>query len=213
MNQTWPGPGSSGDPNARFIGESGNPGVLAAIQSTPFGTGYVEGAWAKSANPKVAQALLQAGAKKSGKAFWADPTNKKMVEAALSKVTASNITYGGGSDGQPLGTSTPWCILYIDPSVFDAPPKKAYPIVGVSYMLFYGLNNGQHLPDKQALINFMYSSQAKAIVSKLEYTSMPSLDRKRSSKRTQRTRQQPAGLRPVTQPSCVYARRKNLRRA
>ena len=46
VNSTWPGPGSSGDPNPRFIGESGNPGVLAGIQSTPFGTGYVEGAYA-----------------------------------------------------------------------------------------------------------------------------------------------------------------------
>lgn len=174
VNGTWPGPGSSGDPNSRFIGESGNPGVLAAIQSTPFGTGYVEGAWAKSANPKVAQALLQSGQKKkTGKAIFTDPTDKKEVAAALAKVTAGNITYGGGSDGQPLGTSAPWCILYIDPSVFDAPPKKAYPIVGVSYMLFYGINNGQHLSDKQALIKFMYSSQAKSIVKKLEYTSMP----------------------------------------
>jgi ABC-type phosphate transport system substrate-binding protein len=174
VNSTWPGPGSTGDPNARFIGESGNPGVLAAVQSTPFGTGYLEGAWAKSANPKVAQALLQAGSKKNGNAIFADPTNKKEVAAAFKKVTAGSITYGEGSDGQPLGTSAPWCILYIDPSNFVSPPKSAYPIVGLSYFLFYGLNNGQHLSDKQALIKFMVSSQANSIVKKLEYVGLPS---------------------------------------
>ena len=166
-------PGSSNDPNPNFIGESGNPGVLAAIQSTPFATGYVEGAWAKSANPKVGQMLMQAGAKKNGKAIFADPTNKKAVAAALGNLNAGSITYGEGSDGQPLGSSAPWCILYIDPSNFVHAPKKAYPIVGVSYMLFYGLNNGQHLSDKQTLIKFMESSQADQIVKKLEYVPLP----------------------------------------
>src|SRR5580704_2538024 len=75
VNSTWPGPGSSGDPNPRFLGESGNPGVLAAIQSTPFGTGYVEGAYAKSANPHVGQALLQSGFR-HGHALFTDPTIK-----------------------------------------------------------------------------------------------------------------------------------------
>ncbi|MBV8529927.1 MAG: substrate-binding domain-containing protein, partial [Candidatus Eremiobacteraeota bacterium] len=73
-NQVWPGPGSSGHPNTNFIGESGNPGVLTAIQGTPYGTGYVEGAWAASANPKVAQARLQNGGGGSTATFG-DPTN------------------------------------------------------------------------------------------------------------------------------------------
>ena len=61
---------------------------------------------------------------------------------ALKHVTSANITYGEGSDEVPLGTSTPWCILYVDPSNFISPPAKTYPIVGISYMLFYGQNNG-----------------------------------------------------------------------
>jgi phosphate transport system substrate-binding protein len=173
VNSTWPGPGSSSDPNPNFIGESGNPGVLAAIQSTPHSTGYLEGAWAKSANPKVGQALIQSGAKKNGKAIFADPTNKKAVKAALGNLNAGSITYGEGSDGQPLGTSAPWCILYIDPSNFVNAPKKAYPIVGVSYLLFYGINNGQHLSDKQSLIQFLLSSQADTLINKLEYVPLP----------------------------------------
>lgn len=170
VSMVWPGPGSSGNPNAHFIGESGNPGVLAAIQSTPFGTGYVEGAYARAANPPVAQALLQNG-NKLGQPFYADPTNKTEVENALKKVTASAITYGEGSDGQPLGTSRPECILYIDPKNFVKPPAgTSYPIVGFSYFLFYGKNNNVHLADKQALITFMVSANAARIIKKLEYT-------------------------------------------
>jgi phosphate transport system substrate-binding protein len=131
VNMVWPGPGSSGDPNPNFIGESGNPGVLAAVQSTPFSTGYLEGAYAKSANPPVAQALLQNGGTPKNPVF-VDPTDKKAVANAFKRVSAQSITYGEGSDGQPLGTSRPECILYIDPSHIVTPPHKAYPIVGLS---------------------------------------------------------------------------------
>jgi phosphate transport system substrate-binding protein len=173
VNSTWPGPGSSGDPNPNFIGENGNPGVLAAIQATPFGTGYVEGAYAKAANPPVAQAWLQNGQNGQNPIF-VNPTTKAAVTAALKKVVAKNITFGGGSDGQPLGTSAPQCVLYVDPSNFVTPAAKAYPIVGISYFLFYGNNNGVHVSDKIALIKFMESAQANKIVKKLEYTSLSS---------------------------------------
>ncbi|HKU81455.1 MAG TPA: substrate-binding domain-containing protein, partial [Candidatus Tumulicola sp.] len=170
VNMVWPGPGSAGVPNSHFIGESGNPGVLAAIQSTPFGTGYVEGAYAKAANPPVAQMLLLNG-NKNGVPFYADPTNKTQVANALKKVTAAAISYGEGSDGLPLGTSRPECVLYVDPKNFVKPPAgTSYPIVGMSYFLFYGNNNGVHLADKQALIKFMESTAADTIVKKLEYS-------------------------------------------
>jgi ABC-type phosphate transport system substrate-binding protein len=170
VNSVWPGPGSPGDPNTRFTGESGNPGVLAAIQGTPFGTGYVEGAYAKSASPPVGQALLQNGFA-SGHAIFTDPTIKSEVKGALAKVTSAAITYGGGSDGQPLGTSAPWCILYIDPKNFVSPPHKTYPIVGLSYWLFYGKNNGVHLSDKHKLIDWLATSPtANTIVNRLEYS-------------------------------------------
>jgi|SRR5579883_672105 len=173
VNSTWPGPGSSNFPNPRFIGESGNPGVLAAVQSTPFATGYLEGAWARSANPHVGQAMLQNGFK-NGKAIFVSATNKTAVKNALAKVTASNITYGGGSDGNPLNSTTPWCQLYIDPKNFVNPPNKTYPIVGFSYWLFYGNNNGIHVSDKIALINFLVSPQAGKLMEKLEYTPLSS---------------------------------------
>ncbi len=57
----WLGPTGHQASGSNFVGASGNPGVLAGVQSTPWGTGYVEGAYAKSANPKVSQALLQNG--------------------------------------------------------------------------------------------------------------------------------------------------------
>ncbi len=169
VNSVWPGPGSSGHPNPNFIGESGNPGVLAAVQSTPYATGYLEGAWAASANPKVGQAMLQNGYKNSKGAIFVSPTNKAAVKKALAKVTAANITYGGGSDGNPLGSTTPWCQLYVDPSNFVTPPEKTYPIVGFSYWLFYGNNNGIHVSDKTTLIKFVTSATADKLVTKLEY--------------------------------------------
>jgi ABC-type phosphate transport system substrate-binding protein len=162
VNQTWPGPGSSGDPNSRFHGESGNPGVIGGIQADPFGTGYAEGAWAQAAG--VAQASLLDS---SGKKF-VSPTNAKAVANALKKV--GTIDYGQGSDGNPLGSTTPWCQLYIPPSEFTNTPKGTYPIVGVSYWLFYGNNNGVHLADKKKLISFIASTSANTLLGPLEYT-------------------------------------------
>ena len=100
------------------------------------------------------------------------PTNKAAVAGALKKVTAANITYGGGSDGNPLGSTTPWCQLYVDPKHFVSPPAKTYPIVGLSYWLFYGQNNGIHLADKKTLINFLVSKKANKLVSNLEYAAL-----------------------------------------
>ena len=93
---------------------------------------------------------------------------------AFKKVTAANIQYGTGSDGNPLGSSTPWCQLYIPATNYVNPPKGAYPIVAVSYLLFYGNNNGVHVSDKKALINFLYSKKANNLINKLEYVSLSS---------------------------------------
>lgn len=168
VSSSWTGPGSSGDPNSNFIGEPGDPGILAAIQSTPFGTGYVVGGYVKAANPKVGQAILQNGVA-SGAPVWVDPTVRQSLVKSFAKVTSSNIQYGGGSDGNPLASSTPWCQLYIPATYYVNPPKGAYPIVAVSYLLFYGNNNGVHLSDKKALINYLYSKKATSIINKLEY--------------------------------------------
>jgi len=171
LNSTWPGPGSTNYPNPNFIGESGAPAILAAVQTTPYSTGYLEGSYAKEANPKVGQALLQNGFVK-GQAIFVSATNKTAIRDAVAKLGSSSITYGGGSDGNPLNSTTPWCQLYISPSAFADPPSKSYPIVGVSYLLFYGNNNGIHVPDKIALIKFLESTQANNIVNKFEYTSL-----------------------------------------
>jgi ABC-type phosphate transport system substrate-binding protein len=174
VNSTWPGPGSSADPNPNFIGENGALGILAAVQTTPYGFGYLEGSYAKAANPRVGQAVLQNGySKKSGPVF-VNPANHAALVKALARVKAGNITYGGASDGNSLSSSTPWCQLYIDPKNFVTPPAKTYPIVAVSYLLFYGQNNGVHLADKTTLIKYLESSQANKLVAKLEYTPLNS---------------------------------------
>jgi ABC-type phosphate transport system substrate-binding protein len=172
---TWPGPGSSGDPNSNFIGVFGAPNIVAGVQTTPFATGYLEGSYAHAAShPSLGQALLQNGYSKKKGAFFVDPTKHSTIVNALNSLTASSIVYGEGSDGNSLGSSTPWCQLYIPSNDFAAPPAKSYPIVGVSYLLFYGNNNGVHVPDKIALIKYLESTAANNLVKKFEYASFSS---------------------------------------
>ncbi|MBV8491477.1 MAG: substrate-binding domain-containing protein [Candidatus Eremiobacteraeota bacterium] len=196
-NGQWIGPGGSGGAcvggvncpaNPHFIGESGNPGVLAGVVATPLAVGYLEGGWAKGSVVSVGQALIQngyAGATRQMKAhaIFVDPTNSAAVAAALSGVDSTKIQYGGGSDGNPVGTSRKECLLYVPPSTFDNPPAGDYPIVGVSYLLFYSkgngtLNSGSHYTDMLALIKYLTDAQkatytggaADTIMNNLEYT-------------------------------------------
>lgn len=171
VNNAWEGPGSSGDPNSNFVGEIGDPGIIASIQTTPFSTGYVTGGYVKSASPKVGQAWLQNGFKK-GRAIFVNPAKRVTLVKALAKIRAANIEYGMGNDGNPLGSSTPWCQLYIPTSAYVSPPASSYPIVGISYLLFYGQNNGVHVSDKKKLLTYLESHKANVLVDKLEYTSL-----------------------------------------
>jgi ABC-type phosphate transport system substrate-binding protein len=170
VNTTWPGPKGTQPSGSNFVGVSGNPGVLAGIQSTPWSTGYVEGAYAKSANPKVSQAALQNGSA-GGNPIFVSATDRTAVIGALKNVTAANITFGGCSDGVACGSSRPECILYVDPSHFVSPASGNYPIVGFSYMMFYGQNNA-HSADDKTLIHYMTTAGANSIVNKLEYASL-----------------------------------------
>ena len=174
-NSIWPGPGSAALPNARFVGVIGNPGVIAAIQSTPFGFGYVEGAWAKTADPPIAQAYVQSGSHRHSP-IWSDPTSSADTSARLAAVTNASITYGGGSDEVPLPTSRPECILYIDPLHFagGGAPKGAYPIVEIGYLLFYGNNNGVHTFAKRHLLHFLSTASARKIETAFGYTALGS---------------------------------------
>ena len=112
--------------------------------------------------------------KKTASPIFVNPLSHTALVNALKKVTGSAITYGGGSDGNSLGSSTPWCQLYIDPKNFLTPPAKSYPIVAVAYALFYGQNNGVHLADKTTLIKYVVSSAANKLVAKFEYTPLSS---------------------------------------
>ena len=180
-SNTWKGPTGAQASGSTFTGEYGNAGIIIAIQddATGFGTGYVEGAWAATTageNPPVAQASIQNGFKvKAGKsvANFVSPTNATAIQEALAQVSGSkSIQFGEGSDGNPLGSSTPWCQLYV-PSANYVTPKtiRAYPITEISYMLFYGKNNGVHLADKTALVQFMTNAtRLKSILVPLEYT-------------------------------------------
>ena len=191
----WTGPGTcatcAGAPTngSTFTGESGNPGILACVQNEgclttsafPYGTGYAEGAWAASAQsdggPPVAQAALQSGG------TFASPTDQNLVAGSLKKATASKIQYGEGGDGMALGSSSPQCQLYIPPSAFDQAPGGDYPIVGLSYFLFYTQNNTRngksHLTDIENLITYLDSNAWNNDLPALEYTPLPASTQKK----------------------------------
>jgi hypothetical protein len=105
-------------------------------------------------------------------AVFVSPTVPANISGALRN--AKTISYGEGSDGNSLGSSTPWCQLYIAPSEFVTPPAKTYPIVGLSYWLFYGNNNGVHLADKKTLIRYISSTAPGGYLPTLEYTPLAS---------------------------------------
>jgi|SRR5579863_1316508 len=191
----WTGPGTcatcAGAPTSgsTFTGESGNPGILACVQNEncltasafPYATGYAEGAWAASAQsdggPPVAQAALQSGG------TFASPTDPNLVAGSLKKAAASKIVYGEGGDGITLGSSNPQCQLYIPPSAFDQAPGGDYPIVGLSYFLFYTKNNvrggSNHLTDIKGLIQYLDSSAWNNALPNLEYTPLPASTQKK----------------------------------
>ncbi len=174
----WNGPGSGSVPNANFIGESGNPGVLAAIQSTPYGTGYVESAWARSASPAVLTPWIQSGLAKNHRPYFVNAVSQPArVALALAGLNARYVTYGESGDVPTpvsLGSTRPDCILFINPSHFAHTAADTFPIVGVSYLMFYGKNNA-HYADDKALISWLTgvtpsgSSPANAAMIKTGY--------------------------------------------
>jgi phosphate transport system substrate-binding protein len=161
FGQTWLGPTTG-----NFIGANGDPGIQAALQTTKYGTGYVEGAYAYAATgPRLKQALLQ-----DSNGDFADPTNPKDVAATLKNVAVGAIQFGEGIDGLPLATTRPDCILLIPLKHFINPvTPHAYPILNVSYLLFYGNSNGVHTADRLKLIDYLTSTAANTIVNSLEY--------------------------------------------
>jgi ABC-type phosphate transport system substrate-binding protein len=184
-NAIWTGPTGAQGSGSTFTGESGNPGVLEAIQGLldasafPYGTGYAEGAWAAAAtDPSVNQAALLNGTS------FISPTSQQAVALALSKVTAGKIEYGLGSDGQTLGTNNSGaCELYIPPNAFVSPPTGAYPIVGLSYWLFYNQNQtragSNHFKDLSGLITVLDSSTWNTDLPALEYSPLSSTVQKK----------------------------------
>jgi ABC-type phosphate transport system substrate-binding protein len=172
----WTGPTGTQPSGSTFTGESGNPGIIEGIQGLlgsgyPYATGYAEGAWANAAsNPSLGQAAVQSGG------TFVSPTNPLAVSKSLAKAT--HIKYGVGADGISLGSPNPHCQLYIPPATFVNPPAGAYPIVGLSYWLFYGKNqtrNGSnHFTDLKNLITYLDSPAWNNALPGLEYAPLPS---------------------------------------
>lgn len=165
---TWPGPGSSGNPNPRFIGETGQPAVVAEIQAVAGATGYIEGAAAAQATrPTLQQASLL---NQAGK--FENPKIRATILATFANLTYAN---GQGPDGTITNTNRPDCIFFINPTEFANPSaSNAYPIGAVAYLMFYGKGNATHLADDQKLIQYDNSVSGNQLLSALEYAPMPS---------------------------------------
>ena len=159
----WLGPTTGG-----FIGESGNPGVIAEIQSVNGATGYAEGGYVPGTGLSQSLLLNNAG-------NFADPTNFSAVGAG---VNSMKVTLGAAYDNTApggLGSSRSDCVFFINPTTFQNPTQAgAYPIVGSSYLLFYGQNQIMgHFPNLKTLGNYILGAKAATLVKGLEYHALP----------------------------------------
>ena len=158
-----------GPTTGNFIGESGNPGVVAEIQSVTGATGYAEGAYIPGTG------LTQAKLRNSLGQFES-PTNASAVAAAVGTMkTIMGAAYDNPVAGG-LGSSRSDCVFFVDPNSFDNPTASgSYPIVGSSYLLFYGKNQiAGHYTNLHKLAAYMMSSGASTLENSLEYHTLPS---------------------------------------
>lgn len=170
---TWGGP-----TGGNFVGSSGNPGVAHSIQreaSSPtneFGaTGYVEAGWLSTlGRPTLNGALVE-----NAQSQFVSPTSATAITAGLSNAAITQ----GGSAGGSLGSSLPACILYVDPSTFiNQNVSGAYPIVGVSYLMFYskgnnGVTGSAQLNNLQTLVAYIAAGHIGTLGS-TGYVALPS---------------------------------------
>jgi ABC-type phosphate transport system substrate-binding protein len=194
----WTGPTGAQTSGSTFTGETGDPGIIEAVQGLigtgyPYATAYAEGAWAAAASsPSLGQAALQNGS------TFVSPEDPNAVANALKKANAASIAYGEGGDGNPLSSSTPWCQLYIPPSAYTNPPTGAYPIVGLGYFLFYGKDqtrsSSSHFTDLKNLIVDLDSTHWNNALPNLEYSPLPASTQKKIQKALVGSKAQPACL-------------------
>lgn len=134
--KTWVGPVT-----AEFVGKTGNPGVASAVNGSHYTTGFIEAGYTVFyPNLSVAKLANNTGA-------YASATDSAALTASLSTVNlnSSGIVVAGAGDNNTggattdLGTSRKDCVFYVNPSSFANPNSaSAYPIVGISYLYFYG---------------------------------------------------------------------------
>jgi ABC-type phosphate transport system substrate-binding protein len=192
----WTGPSGAQASGSTFTGETGDPGIIEAVQGLigtgyPYATAYAEGAWTAAAtSPSVGQAALLNGSS------FVSPTDPNAIANALQKANAGSIVYGEGGDGNSLASSTPWCQLYIPPSAYVDPPTGAYPIVGVGYFLFYGKdqtrNSSNHYSDLKSLIVDIDSTHWNNALPNLEYSPLPASTQKKIQKALTGSKTQPS---------------------
>lgn len=177
--ENWTGPATG-----NFVASNGADAQLQSIGHTAGSTGFTEGALAVQ-DFQLNAALLQdldgyvQTAFNPAKNFFADPESTTNLTAS----TATMVPVPGGSDSGFVGSSQPQCIAYI-PAISYADPiaPNAYPIVEVSYGLFYSTSNG-HFADVQSLLEYIDTNSGSSpaagtsdqVVESNGYVPLPSL--------------------------------------
>lgn len=144
--ETWSGP-SSGS----FSETRNNIDEEAAILNTHGGFGYVNNADARQ-TPALGIALLQNRAQYyANTQAFTDATPQTITKS----ISTARIVPGTGPAQESIPTGCPLCIQHVsEQSYRDSSVSGAYPIVGISYLLFYGMNNA-HVADVTSLIKFI----------------------------------------------------------
>jgi phosphate transport system substrate-binding protein len=166
LNQTFlsavPTPSSAS--HAGFVGASGNPAVVATIDSTPYSIGYAEAANQQAiehANPSVVSRLADIyTVAVNNNAFLKDPLRD--LPTAARYITSFKkdyvVNFTTTAQGRLVNTApgvyTPdisvlptadiakaGCLGVVDPASYASPPL-GYPIVAVSNLQFYSSGNG-----------------------------------------------------------------------
>lgn len=138
-----------------WLGASGNPGVVTAINNNPGAIGYAESANLKSTptatNTKVA------------KVNGFDPYANLPATLTFNSVLLDNVIVGRNANGTPhvqkMSPAAPVanCVLMVNPADY-ANVSGQYPIIAVSNLIANNKGNGADLTAVRSLFSWLYNS-------------------------------------------------------
>jgi phosphate transport system substrate-binding protein len=156
-----------------FSSANGNPGVTNAVANASTGhysTGYIEAGFINYSNPGSVLSVAQL--KGPSNTTYVDPLSASALTAAVNTITLSSFTMGGSDNNDGgleanLGTSRKDCVFHVNPNKFADPTATdttAYPIIGLTYLDFYGAGN-VHFSGVTSLFTFLSGGSVTALPS------------------------------------------------